>query len=164
MFCLSVIENNSDKASLQGVDSEYSTEEESLSSSNEKYKPVFQKGNDTISIVNNFSVTSEEINYKKMFLEGEERQKKWEKIGNAAKKTQVNTDRALADGTVLPWGSIVVLKMPKDHNDFSFPNLPFMVIGINHYKKRFPLIISRNETNKIPMIVFLLTKRNETKI
>ncbi len=74
-----------------------------------------------------------------MFLEGEERWKEREKIGNAAQRKQVeqvNKDRTLADGTVLPWGSIVVLKMLQDRNDFGFPNLPCMVIGINHYKKK----------------------------
>ncbi len=48
----------------------------------------------------------------------------------------VNKKRTLGDGTVLPWGSIVVLKMPKDQNDFVFPNLSCMVIGINHYKNQ----------------------------
>jgi hypothetical protein len=74
-----------------------------------------------------------------MFLEGAQRRKHRETIGNAVQKKQangVNRNRTLGDGTVLlPWGSIVVLKMPKDRYDFGFPNLPCMVIGINHYKK-----------------------------
>jgi hypothetical protein len=78
------------------------------------------------------------MNYKKMFLDGAQLRNKREKIGNAAQKKQVdgvNKKRTLGDGTVLPWGSIVVLKIPKDQNDFAFPNLPCMVIGINDYKK-----------------------------
>jgi hypothetical protein len=60
------------------------------------------------------------------------------KNGKAAKKKQVevvNKDRALVVGTILPWGSIVILKMPNDQYDFSFPNLPCMVIVIYCYKK-----------------------------
>ncbi len=59
-------------------------------------------------------------------------------IGNTTQKKQVDgvdKKRTLGDVKVLPWGSIVVLKMPKDQNEFGFPNLPCMVIGINHYKK-----------------------------
>jgi hypothetical protein len=62
-----------------------------------------------------------------MFLDGAQLQNKREMIGNAAQKKQadgVNKKRTLGDGTVLTWGSIVVLKMPKDQNDFGFPNLP----------------------------------------
>ncbi len=75
MFCLSSDEKKSDRDSLQDVDNDSSGEEESLSSSNENYKPVFQKDDESISIVDGNSVTSEEMNYKKMFLEGEERRK-----------------------------------------------------------------------------------------
>jgi hypothetical protein len=42
---------------------------------------------------------------------------------------EVNKERVLVDDTVLPWDSIMILK-PKDQNDFSFPNLPCMVIFI----------------------------------
>jgi hypothetical protein len=73
-----------------------------------------------------------------MFLEGEERRRQREKTGNAAQQKQVvgvNKNRTLGDGKVLSWGSIVVLKMPKDRNESGFSNLPCMIIGINHYKK-----------------------------
>ncbi len=75
---------------------------------------------------------------KKRFLEGAQSREHQERIGNAAQKKQadeVNRNRTLGDGTVLPWRPIVVLKMPKDRKDFTFPNSPCMVIGINHYKK-----------------------------
>ena len=120
------------------MDKENVSEDDSISSSNEKYKPVFNKRDDTVSIVDCASVNTDEINYKKMFLDGAQLRNKWEKIGNAVQKKQadgVNRKRTLGDGTVLPWGSIVVLKMPKDRNDCVFHNLPCMVIGINHYKK-----------------------------
>ncbi len=66
-FCLSSDEKNLDKDSLQDVDNDSSSEEETLSSSNENYKPVFQKDDESISIVDGYSVTSEEMNYKKCF-------------------------------------------------------------------------------------------------
>jgi hypothetical protein len=52
---------------------------------------------------------------------------------------RVKKKRTLGDGKVLPWGSIVVLEMPKDQSDFDFPNLSCMMIGINHYKKSNPI-------------------------
>jgi hypothetical protein len=133
LSCLSTGEENSDEASLPDVDKENVSEDESFSSSNEKYKPLFNKSDDTVSIVDYASVNTDEINYKKMFLDGAQLRNKLEKIGNAAQKKKadgVNRKRTLGDGTVLPWGSIVVLKMPKDRNNFAFPNLPCMVIGI----------------------------------
>ena len=123
---------------LEDVGDEISSDDESLSESNEKYKAVFKNNDETVSIIDCASENSQDINYKKMFLEGAQRRKHREKVGNTAQKKQadaVNRNRTLGDGTVLPWGSIVVLKMPKDRNDFGFPNLPCMVIGINHYKK-----------------------------
>jgi hypothetical protein len=137
-LCLRVGENDWEEASLQDVGDEISSDDELLSKSNENYKQVFKKNNDTVSIIDCASVNTQDINYKKMSLEGAQRRNHQEKIGNAAQKKQangVNRNRTLGDGTVLPWGSIVVLKMPKDRNDFGFPNLPCMVIGINHYKK-----------------------------
>jgi hypothetical protein len=56
-----------DKDSLQEVHNDSSSEEESLNSSNENYKPAFKEGDDTISIVCGNSVNSDEINYKKCF-------------------------------------------------------------------------------------------------
>ena len=123
---------------MQDVGDEISSDDESLSESNEKYKEVFKKNDDTVSIIDCASENSQDINYKKMFLEGAQHRKHRETIGNAAQKKQavgVNRNRTLGDGTVLPWGSIVVLKMPKDRKDVGIPNLPCMVIGINHYKK-----------------------------
>ena len=123
---------------MQDVGDEISSDDESLSENNEKYKEVFKKNDDTVSIIDCASENSQDINYKKMFLEGAQRRKHREKIGNAVQKKQadgVNRSRTLGDGTVLPWGSIVVLKMPKDRNDFGFPNLTYIVININHYKK-----------------------------
>jgi hypothetical protein len=136
-LCLNIKEENSEEESLLDVDKENFSGDESCGSSNEKYKQVFKKSDNTVSIIDCVSVNTEEINYKKMFLEGAQYQNQREKIGNATQRKQVdavNKKRTLGDGKVLPWGSIVVLKMPKDRNDFSFPNLPCMVIGINHYK------------------------------
>ncbi len=59
---------------------------------------MFQKDDESISIVDGNSVTSEEMNYKKMFLDGEECRKQREKTGNAAQRKQaeqVNKDRTL---------------------------------------------------------------------
>ncbi len=52
------------------MDKENVSEDDSISSSNEKYKPVFNKRDDTVSIVDCASVNTDEINYKKMFLDG----------------------------------------------------------------------------------------------
>jgi hypothetical protein len=113
MFCLSVKENNLEEASLQDVDKENFSEDESFSGSKEKYKHVFKKSDDTVSSIDFVSVNSEENNYKKMFLEGAQHRKQREKIGNTTKKKQadgLNKKRTLRDGKLLPWGSIVVLK------------------------------------------------------
>ncbi len=69
LSCLSTGEENSDEASLPDVDKENVSEDESFSSSNEKYKPVFNKSDDTVSIVDCASVNTDKINYKKMFLD-----------------------------------------------------------------------------------------------
>ncbi len=67
MSCLSAEKENSDKASLPDVDKENVSEDESFSSSNEKYKLVFKKSDDTVSFIDCASVNTEEINYKKCF-------------------------------------------------------------------------------------------------
>ncbi len=60
---------------MQDVGDEISSDDESLSESNEKYKEVFKKNDDTVSIIDCASVNSQDINYKKMFLEGAQRRK-----------------------------------------------------------------------------------------
>jgi hypothetical protein len=52
---------------LQNVGDEISSDDESLSESNEKYKEVFKKNDDTVSIIDFASENSKDINYKKCF-------------------------------------------------------------------------------------------------
>jgi hypothetical protein len=47
------------------VDTKNGSEDESFSSNNEKYKVVFNKSDETVSIVDCASVNTDEVNYKK---------------------------------------------------------------------------------------------------
>jgi hypothetical protein len=79
-LCLNIKEENSEEESLLDVDKENFSGDESFGSSNEKYKRVFKKSDNTVSIFDCVSVNTEEINYKKMFLEGAQYQNQREKI------------------------------------------------------------------------------------